>query len=58
MITELEFKSLASQGYNRIPLMADVDAVEHADRDVERTGRPRVEAAQGSHARERMWSCA
>jgi hypothetical protein len=22
MITELEFKSLASQGYNRIPLMA------------------------------------
>ena len=26
MITELEFKSLASQGYNRIPLMAEAFA--------------------------------
>ena len=26
MITELEFKSLASQGYNRIPLMVEAFA--------------------------------
>ena len=26
MITELEFKSLAQQGYNRIPLMAEAFA--------------------------------
>ena len=26
MITELEFKSLASQGYNRIPLMSEAFA--------------------------------
>ena len=26
MITELEFKSLASEGYNRIPLMAEAFA--------------------------------
>lgn len=26
MITELEFKSLAGQGYNRIPLMAEAFA--------------------------------
>ena len=28
MITELEFKSLAQQGYNRIPLMAEAFAVD------------------------------
>ena len=33
MITELEFKSLASQGYNRIPLMAEAfaDPAFHAE---------------------------
>ncbi len=44
MITELEFKSLASQGYNRIPLMAEA----FADRRYEADGSLRSRKLPGA----------